>query len=164
MLRLSPLTEPAATVRESRSRSSAPRYRDDALPPPETKNPAKSSGCVSNFRSPSGSVTHGCLLRVQKWTVALSHEVSSNVPARTKRSTPPILGVPVSHVPQSEQTQRVVMRLLSARRCTRCGSPAVRWNASSVTTTAMEKALLVIFWQSVQWQLQTSRGASITQL
>src|SRR5215469_4584168 len=98
MLRLSPLTEPAATVRESRSRSSAARYRDGALPPPETKNPAKSSGCVSNFRSPSGSVTHGCLLRVQKWTVARSHEVSSNVPARTKRSTPPILGVPVSHV------------------------------------------------------------------
>src|SRR6266581_333808 len=41
------------------------RYPDRGVAPPEAKNPAKSSGWVSKQRSPSGSVIHGCLLRVQ---------------------------------------------------------------------------------------------------
>jgi len=82
-----------------------------------------------------------------------SDEVSSNVPARTVRSAPPILGVPVIHEPQLGQVKRDVIRPLSAARWTRRGSPAVRRNVSSATTRPIEKALLVIFWQSVQWQL-----------
>src|SRR5258707_1226914 len=92
------------------------RYPDRGLAPPEVKNSAKSSGCVSKQRSPSGSVIHGCLLRVQICAVGRSHEVSSNVPARTERTTPPNLGLPVSHEPQSPQTHRVDTRPLSAVR------------------------------------------------
>src|SRR5690349_16502642 len=77
------------------------RSPDRVLAPPEAKNSARSSGCVSKQRSPSGSMIHGCLLRVQICAVGRSHEVSSNVPARTERNIPPNLGLPVSHEPQS---------------------------------------------------------------
>jgi hypothetical protein len=123
----------------------AARYADRGVAPPEAKNPAKSSGCVSKQRSPSGSVIHGCLLPVQICAVGFSHEVSSNVPARTERNIPPNLGLPVSHEPQSRHIHRVDTRPLSPVLCARWGSPAVRRNASSVTTKPMEKALLVIF-------------------
>jgi hypothetical protein len=122
------------------------RYADCGLAPPEAKNPAKSSGCVSKQRSPSGSVIHGCLLRVQICAVGFSHEVSSNVPARTERNIPPNLGLPVSHEPQSRHIHRVDTRahcrLYSAPDVARRQSAE---NASSVTTKPIEKALLVIF-------------------
>src|SRR6516164_3226556 len=111
-----------------------------------------SSGCVANCRSPSGNVIHGCLLRVQICAVGRSHDVSSNEPARTERNAPATLGAPVTHDPQSGQTQRAYTRPLSAVRWTTWGWPAVRWNASSMTTVLMEKALAVIFWHVVQWQ------------
>ena len=38
------------------------------------------SGCVSWRVAPSGIGTQGCALRVQKWTVGRSHDVSSSVP------------------------------------------------------------------------------------
>src|SRR5215469_4284805 len=115
------------------------------LDPPEAKNSAKSSGCVSNCRSPAGSVIHGCLLRVQICAVGPSHDVSSNEPARTPRNAPATFGAPVMHDPQSEQTQRGYTRPLSAVRSTTWGSPSVRWNASSTTMTVIEKELAVIF-------------------
>src|SRR5205085_7080860 len=45
-----------------------------------------SAGCVSKLRQPSGKLTQGCLLRIKKCTVACSPDVSSSVPARTRRS------------------------------------------------------------------------------
>jgi hypothetical protein len=99
-------------------------------------------------------VIHGCLLRVQICAVGFSHEVSSSVPARTDRNIPPNLGLPVSHEPQSRQIHRLDTRPLSAvRGAAKWGSPAVKRKASSVTMTPIEKALLVIFWHAVQWQL-----------
>jgi hypothetical protein len=131
--------KPWSAKRTALQRSAA-RYADRGVAPPEAKNPAKSSGCVSKQRSPSGSVIHGCLLRVQICAVGFSHEVSSNVPARTERNIPPNLGLAVSHEPQSRHIHRVDTRPLSPVLCARCGSPAVRRNASSVTTTHGEGA------------------------
>jgi hypothetical protein len=96
------------------------------------------------------------LLRVQKCAIGRSQEVSSNVPARTARTAPGVaelaLGAPQIHEPQSGQTHRVVTWPLSAVRWIERGSPFVRRKAISETTIAIEKALLVIRWQSVQWQ------------
>ena len=78
-------------------------YLGDGPAPP--RKAAKSSGWVSNWRSPSGSVIHGCLLRAQICAVGRSRDVSSNEPARTPRNAPATLGAPVTHDPQSGQTQ-----------------------------------------------------------
>jgi hypothetical protein len=72
------------------------------------------SGCVSKTRSPSGRVTQGCLLRVQKCIVGRSHEVSSNVPALTRRIPSSGLRMLQTQQPQSEHTRRVLTRPLSA--------------------------------------------------
>jgi len=79
----------------------------------------QSAACVSKLRSPLGSVTQGCLLRVQKCTVGRSQEVSSSVPARMVRSVPggvaPGGGPLQIQAPHSGQSQCVLMRPLSAR-------------------------------------------------
>jgi hypothetical protein len=98
----------------------------------------------------------GCLLRVKKCTVGLSQEVSSSVPARTRRrvsaAAVPGLGPEQIHEPHSGQTHRFTVRPLAAMRWIRRGSAPVRRNAFSLTTTAIENALLVMRWQSRQWQ------------
>jgi hypothetical protein len=112
------------------------------------------SGCVSNLRPPSGSVIHGCTLRVQKCTVGRSQEVSSNVPARTTRR--PLGPVEVGsgplqiHDPHSGQTHRVTVRPLSAMRRIGRGRAPERMNASVSMTTPIENALPVWRWHSVQ--------------
>ena len=45
---------------------------------------AHAGGSPSKISSPSAKVIQGCLLRVQIWRVGRSHDVSSNVPARTR--------------------------------------------------------------------------------
>src|SRR5437762_13230643 len=115
----------------------------------EERNPSRSAGCVSKLRSPSGSATQGCLLRVQKCTVGRSQEVSSSVPACT-RSAEPGVGAPQIHEPHCWQIQTVFTRPLSAVFCSGRGSPLVSRNAPSATTIAIEDALLVRRWQSVQ--------------
>ena len=70
------------------------------------------AGCVSKFRPPSGSGTHGCLLRVQMCTVGRSQDVSSRLPPRTLRTVVPGLGAEQTHDPHSGQTQRVDTRPL----------------------------------------------------
>jgi hypothetical protein len=122
-------------------------------------NPIISAGWVSKLRSPSGNATQGCLLRVQKCTVGRSQEVSFRVPPRTLRIVEPGVGARQTHEPHSGQTQRVVTRPLSAVRWTARGSPWMRRQAPSARTTAIENALLVMRWQSVQWQVDTSGGA-----
>jgi hypothetical protein len=112
-----------------------------------------SAGCVSNFRSPSGSAIQDWALRVHKCAVGRSHEVSSKVPPRTLRIAEPGLGVPLTHEPHSGHTQRVVTRPLSAVRGSSRGSPLVRRKAASARTTPIENALLVMCWQAVQWQV-----------
>jgi hypothetical protein len=112
------------------------------------------SGCLSNLRSPSGRVIHGCALRVQKCTVGSSQEVSSNVPARTTRRSPGAVEVgsgPLQiHDPHSGQTQRVTVRPLSAVRWIGRGRAPERMNASVSMTTPIENALPVWRWHSVQ--------------
>jgi len=92
-------------------------------------------------RSLTGSVIQVCLLRVQKCIVGRGHEVSSNVPARTRYK--PSLGLPVlkSQQPHTEQTQRIFTRPLSATLSRGCGSSAVR--RKPATARAIENALLV---------------------
>jgi hypothetical protein len=124
-------------------------YRE--VEPAVDRNPPKSSGCVSNVRLPSGSAIQGCLPRVQKCIVGRSQDGSSKVPART-RTADPGCGAPLIHEPHSGQTQRVTTFPLSAVFWSGRGAPLVRWKASPGTTIAIEKALLVRRWQSVQWQ------------
>ena len=79
MLRLSPLTEPAAPVggSQSRSCSSAARYRDGELPPPEAKNPTTSAvknvsrALVRPCHSPASVVEDGIDPRFEKIPRAL---------------------------------------------------------------------------------------------
>ena len=116
-----------------------------------------SAGCVSKRVSPSGSVTQGCALRVQKCTLGRSQEVSSSVPARTATKPPggavPGLAPLQIQVPHPAQTQRVTVRPLSAARSKDRVSPPAKRHASAATTTAEEKALPVSRWQAVQWQV-----------
>jgi hypothetical protein len=63
------------------------------------------------------------------------------------------LGLPNTHVPQSGQINRVLTRPPSViPPGTVRGSLPVYRNAEVGTTTPIENALLVIRWQSVQWQ------------
>jgi hypothetical protein len=84
--------------------------------------------------------------------VGCSQEVSSRVPARTLRTVEPGLGAAQTHEPHSAYVQRVVTRPLSAVRWIARGSPRMSLQAPSGRTTAIENALLVMRWQSVQWQ------------
>ena len=111
-----------------------------------------SVGCVSKLCALSDSMTHGRLVRVQKCTIGCSHDVSSRVPARTLRTVEPGLGPLEIHDEHSGQTQRVVTLPLSAVRWITRGCPATRRKASAGSTIAIENALLVMCWQSVQWQ------------
>lgn len=122
------------------------------------RNHAKpSSGCVSKRVSPSGSVTQGWALRVQKCAVGRSQDVSSSVPARTATKPPggavPSLAPLQTQMPQPAQTHRVTVRPLSAERSKDRVSPPAKRHASAATTTAEEKALPVSRWQTVQWQV-----------
>jgi len=83
------------------------------------------------------------------------------VPPRTLRVVASGRGWPLIHEAHSGQTQRFKARPLSAMRGISRGTPVVRRNAASLTITPMEKALLVIAWQSVQWQVRTNSGASL---
>jgi hypothetical protein len=116
-----------------------------------------SAGCVSKRMSPSGSVTQGCALRVQKCAVGRSQEVSSSVPARSATKVPggavPGFAPLQIQVPHSAQTHRITVRLLSAVRRKDRSSPRMKWHASATTTSAEEKALPVSRWQTVQWQV-----------
>ena len=118
------------------------------LLPRETRlcHPAESR--IADLRLATRPMAACCASKI--CAVGRSHDVSSNEPARTPRNAPATLGAPVTHDPQSGQTQRGYTRPLSAVRSTTWGSPAVRWNASSMTTAVMEKALAVIFWHDVQ--------------
>src|SRR5947209_4063057 len=71
--------------------------------------------------------------------VGRSQDVSSSVPARTR--IPPSRAGPAIHDPQSGQTQRVVVRPLSARRWRARGLTPLSLNAVSGTTTPIENAL-----------------------
>src|SRR3954452_14423933 len=110
-----------------------------------------SAGCVSKLSLFSDSMIQGCFLRVQKCTVGGSHEVSSKVPALTLR-TAERMGPAQIHEPHLEQIHNVSTRPLVPVRWTACGSPARRWKLSTGRTIAIENALLVMRWQSVQWQ------------
>src|ERR1051325_61122 len=128
----------------------SPRISAISVPPYRVRFDLKNcsrSGWVAKTSLPSGIVTQGCLLRVQKCAVVLSHEVSSSVPARTRRiiSAPdaPGCGLLVSQQPHSGQTHLVTTRPLSAIFSSSRGSPFVRRNALSCTVIASEKALLV---------------------
>ena len=107
--------------------------------------------------SASGKVTHGCALRVQKWTVGRRDEVSSSVPARKAKRVPggavPGLAPLQTQVPHSTQTHRVTVRPLSAGRWKDRVSPPVKRQVSAATMSADEKALPVSVWQTVQWQV-----------
>jgi hypothetical protein len=116
------------------------------------KNRTRSAGCVSKIWSPSGIAIQGCLLRVQKCTVGRSQEVSSKVPPRTLRTVAPGREAQ-THEPHSGQIHQIVSLPLSARRWTAFGSPRTTRKAPSGSTQAIEKALLVIRWQSAQWQV-----------
>jgi len=65
----------------------------------------------------------------------------------------PGLGLPNSQVPQSGHVQRRLGRppAVTPPGTERAGLPA-RLKPASETTAPIEKALLVIRWQSVQWQ------------
>ena len=110
---------------------------------------APSTGCVSKRVSPSGKMIQGCALRIQKWTVGRSHEVSSSVPDRSAKTVPggavPGFAPLQTHVPHSAQTHRVTARPLSAVRWKDRVSPPVKGHASAATRRADEKALLVSF-------------------
>jgi len=88
--------------------------------------------------SPSGSVTQGCVLRVQKCAVGRSQEVSSSVPARSATKVPggavPGFAPLQIQVPHPAQTQRITVRLLSAVRWKDRGSSPTKWHASAATT------------------------------
>jgi len=79
------------------------------------------------------------------------------VPARTRRiisaDDAPGCGLLTIQHAQSGHSHRVTIRPLSAVFCTSRGSPCVSRNARSGTVTAIENALLVTRWQSVQWQV-----------
>jgi hypothetical protein len=100
-------------------------------------------------------MTQGCLLRVQKCTVGRSQDVSSKVPPRTFSIVEPGRGAAQTHEPHSAQSHRVITRPLSAVCWTARGSPLTRRQAPSARTIAIENALLVKRWQSVQWQVYT---------
>jgi hypothetical protein len=91
----------------------------------------------------------GCALRLQKWAVGRSHEVSSSVPARSAKTVPagaaPGFAPLQTQVPHSTQTHRVTVRPLSAVRWKDRVSPPVKRHASAATMRAEEKALLVSF-------------------
>jgi hypothetical protein len=61
----------------------------------------------------------------------------------------------------SGQCHRVTVRPLSAERSIGWGSPLATWNAASRTRIAIEKALPVTRWHSVQWQRYVATGASL---
>ena len=83
----------------------------------------------------------GLTLRVQKCAVGRSQDVSSSVPARTRRKPSSELDAPQTQEPHSGQTHRVTTPPLSAVRWIARGSiPAMR-KATSVTTIAIENAL-----------------------
>jgi hypothetical protein len=124
------------------------RASQRALTTIEFKNAKRSSGCVSKtWLGSSGNMTQGCLLRVQKCVVGRSQEVSSKVPARTKRNAfgfADLRFAPLQiHEAHSGHIHRVTLRPLSAVWSIARGSTPVRWKACSSTTIAMENALLV---------------------
>ena len=128
--------------------------RKEAVSPGRVYEPHHIGGLGLEAPIALGQCHPGCLLRVQKCTVGRSQEMSSRVPART-RGAEPNAGAPQIHEPHCGQTQRVVTRPLSAVRWTARGSPWMRRQAPSARTTAIENALLVMRWQSVQWQVYT---------
>jgi hypothetical protein len=87
-------------------------------------------------------VIQGWLLRVQKCAVGRTQVVSSSVPHRTLR-LPSGLGALQMQEPHSGQTNRVVMRPLSAVRWIARGAIPKKRKAESVTMIAIEKALPV---------------------
>jgi len=107
------------------------------------------------------------LLRVQTWTLGFNHDVSSSVPPRTTRIMSGVaalraLGLPNTHVPQPGQINRVLTRPPSVTPPGAVrGSLPVDRNAEAGTTTPIENALLVMRWQSVQWQAYTLSGAAV---
>jgi hypothetical protein len=116
-----------------------------------------SAGCVSNLSPSGGSTTQGCALRVQKCAVGRSQEVSSRVPAPTRRNAPDDgkpgfepLQMTVAH---SGQIHRVAARPLSVTRWIGRGSPPNSWKASSATMNDIENALPTRRWQLVQWHV-----------
>ena len=116
-----------------------------------------SSGCVSNLCPSGGSTTQGCALRVQKCAVGRSQEVSSSVPAWTRRNatgdgSPGFVPLQTI-VAQSGQIHRIAVRPLSVTRWIGCGSPPESWKASSATINDSENALPNRRWQLVQWQV-----------
>ena len=123
----------------------------------DNKNPMVSAGCVSNLCPSAGSTTQGCALRVQKCAVGRSQEVSSRVPACTRRNAigegcpgfDPLQMI-VAH---SGQIHRIAVRPLSVMRWIGRGSPAKRRKASSATMNDNENALPKRRWQLVQWQV-----------
>jgi hypothetical protein len=64
-----------------------------------------------------------------------------------------------SQQPHTGQTQRIFTRPLSAMLSRGCGSSPVR--RKPATARAIENALLVKRWHSVQWHVYTNRGASL---
>ena len=77
--------------------------------------------------------------------------VESARPALTRRS--PSLDMPQIHEPHSGQTNRVLVRPLSAVRWSPRGSIPISRKAVSATTTPSENALPVKRWQSTQWHV-----------
>jgi hypothetical protein len=106
----------------------------------------RSAGCVSKRMSPSGSMTQGCTLRVQKCVFGRS---ATKVPGGAVPGFAPLQ----IQVPHSAQTHWITVRLLSAVRWKDRGSPPTKWHASAATTSAEEKAPPVSRWQVVQWQV-----------
>lgn len=92
-------------------------------------------------------MNHRCALRVQKWTVGRSEEVSSSVPARSATKLPggavPGFAPLQIQVPHSAQIHRVTVRPLSAVRWKDRASPPEKRHASAGTTSADEKVLPV---------------------
>ena len=83
--------------KERAPQRSLARYADCGLAPPEAKNPAKSSGCVSKQRSPSGSVSIvGALQKSSRFHqndpfLARGTDGSNPSPSRVQRSCPAII-------------------------------------------------------------------------
>ena len=116
-----------------------------------------SAGWVSNLCPSAASTTHGCALRVQKCAVGRSQEVSSRVPAPTRRNSvgdgDPGFDPLQMMVAHSGQSHLVAVRPLSVTRCIARGAHPERWNAWSATMHDIENALPDRRWQLVQWHV-----------
>jgi hypothetical protein len=121
------------------------------------RNPIVSAGCVSNLCPSGGSTTQGCALRVQKCAVGRSQEVSSRVPACTRRNAvgedSPGLDPLQMMVAHCGQIHLVAARPLSVVRWIGRGSSPESRKASSATMNDIENALPKRRWQLVQWQV-----------